>query len=383
MIYSLPYISLIAFFGILAIFYDRTTSVTIRNNILLSCVMVLVVFFGFRGFCFYDWNSYYPAFHKYDLAYLVASPITDWPFEPSFSLLMTLCGAIYKNYHFFTLVCTLIHVSLILLFLRRHKTNAPLFFMIFLSMNGLGMLTDLMRNSISILIFINSIDLIRQRKMLPYMLCCLLGMTFHLSSILYIPLYFFLHRPLNKWWFLAIFAGGNIIYLLNISVFGIIVSFIAGFISPELQLRIDTYMDFLPNLGFKLSIGYLERLLTGILVFIYFDKLKEIRKENVIFINCIILYLAFFFFFSEFKVIGQRFATLFSVGYWMLWMDLIPCFKYKNNQQLFAAFLAIYCIFKIYGSTDDVISRYDNVLFGSESYHVRQNIYNRNYNDVE
>ena len=41
-----------------------------------------------------------------------------------------------------------------------------------------------------------------------------------------------------------------------------------------------------------LSIGYLERLFTGIMIFCYYDKLYELREENKVFIN--LFYFIFF-----------------------------------------------------------------------------------------
>ena len=137
-------------------------------------------------------------------------------------------------------------------------------------------------------------------------------------------------------------------------------------------------MKFFPNMSFAISIGYLERLFTGLLVFCYMNKLREIRKDNDLFINTILLYFMVFFFFSEFKVVSLRFSYLFCFGYWTLWGDLIKCFSISNNKKLYICFLVIYCVFKIYGLTDNIVFRYDNVLFGAQTYNVREFIFNMN-----
>ena len=40
-----------------------------------------------------------------------------------------------------------------------------------------------------------------------------------------------------------------------------------------------------------ISFGFIERLMTGILIFCYYDKLVTINKSNVIFINLFLLFL--------------------------------------------------------------------------------------------
>ena len=142
-------------------------------------------------------------------------------------------------------------------------------------------------------------------------------------------------------------------------------------------------MSLMPDAGFRLSIGYLERLLTGGLVFCFISKLRSIRKGNDIFINSILIYYSLFFFFSEFQVISQRLSYLFSFGYWIVWIDLIQCFSIQNNKRLYVTFIGIYCIFKMYGLTNYPIAKYDNVLLGAEPFHIRSNTYNKTYNSVK
>lgn len=383
MIYTLPYILLVCFYGALALWYHLVEDEITRKRIVIICVGVWVLFFGFRGFCFYDWRSYYPCFIKYNLRDIFTLGFSAFPFERGFMVLMLGCKSVFNNYHFFVLVCNLIDTMLMMMFLRRYVKNIPLALMICLSMNGLSIFTDLLRNSISILLFANSLQFIRDRKCVPYVLMCLLGASFHVTALFYLPLYFFLHRKINKWVFLGVFLVGNLVYLFQLHVFINLVQLIAGFINPSLKEKIGEYMTFLPGVGFKISIGYLERIFTGVLIFCYINKLREIRKDNDLFINSMLLYFVVFFFFSEFRTVSTRFSYLFCFAYWILWVDLIKCFSINNNRRLFVVFLGIYCIFKMYGLTNNVIYRYDNVLFGVQPYQVRECIFRAHVGEVK
>ncbi len=376
MIYSIPYVILVCFFGVCAFFYEHLEEETHQRNIVILCVCVFFVFFGFRGYILSDWTSYYPLFYKCSL-----DDITNFKIgsvEPGYILLNLICKAVFEDFQFFVFICALINTALLLLFLRKRTSNIPLMLMLFISFEGLIIMTNLMRNSIAILLFINSIKFLENRNPLAYFAMCLLALSFHTSALVYFPLYFFFHLKCNKWVFLAVFIVCNIIFLFRISVFLSVASLIGAdeLFAKRIELYTEGYSKVTP-----LSIGYLERLLTGGLIFAYFNKLKEIRKENVIFINAIMMYFILYFFFSEFDVISKRFATLFVFGYWIIWHDIIRCFSIANNRLLFQSFIFIYCALKMIGTCNHPDYNYDNVLFGAKSYEERLYLYNKNYVD--
>lgn len=381
--YAFPYLLLICAFGGLAIWHDGTDDNSTRIKIECACVALFVFFFGFRGFAFYDWNVYYPYFKTISLNSVLHLRIDAMGigFEPGFVLLNCACKYIVNDYHFFVLVCTLINTGLLLRFFKKYISNLPLAFMICICMNGLYLCTDLMRNSIAILIMANAIEFIYKRKPFHYFGLCLLALTFHITALLFVPLYFFLHKKINKWWYAGIFAVANVIYLMHIPVFLTLVDLIVGLISPQLQYKITAYTELMANDEFRLSIGYLERLLTASLVFCFYETLQKKREDSALFLNSLILFFISFFFFSEFKTVSQRLSYLFSFGYWVIWIDLISCFTIKSNQRLYLAFIGIYCLFKTYGSTNNIIAKYDNVLLGAQTYSQREYIYNRNYSE--
>jgi len=190
-------------------------------------------------------------------------------------------------------------------------------------------------------------------------------------------MYLFFHRGYNKWVYLGIFIACNIVFLSRISIFLKIISLL-GIGGDLLEAKVEAYTEM--GSGFGLSIGYLERLMTGFLVFCYYNKLKEIRKENVIFINALLAYFMAFFLFSEFAEISKRISTLFAFSYWIIWIDLIKCFSIENNKRLFVAFLSIYCLMKVVGLTKHADMDYENVLLGNTStYEQRLFIHNKTF----
>lgn len=233
-----------------------------------------------------------------------------------------------------------------------------------------------MRNSIAILLFLNAIDYIEQRDAKKYFLCIAIAISFHVSALLYIPLYFFLHKKCNKWLYLSIFIFCNIVFIGKISLVSTTLNILG--IDDSLSMKVRAYTEIYDK-STKISIGYLERLLTGSLIFCYYNKLIEVRKENIVFINAAIAYFMCFFLLSEFEILSKRLCALFAFGYWMLWMDLLKCFNIENNKKLFAVFISLYCILKIGSSTMLPDFKYENLLFGIQSYQERLYYHNRTF----
>lgn|SRR5574344_91143 len=384
MLNALPYLILIFFYGIMALcqYYQKEKEKQIYLNFI--CVFIFILFFGFRGYVFYDWTSYSYIYNNLPgFSTLFTQNILKWPWEPGFTLLAVTCKSIFPDYQFFVLSCCLINTWLLTNFFNRYLDNLPLAFMVFLCMRGIVLSTDLMRNSISIFLFINALKYIENKKPLPYFCICCLAISFHSSALIFIPLYFFLNRKYKKWILLLIFIAANIIYVAHIPILKSIVSLFISHLANSTQLWINAYMNMDPSTDSFISIGYLERLITGILLFCYFNKLCEMRRDNYIFVNSLFLCLCTFLFLSEFRTISVRCSTLFCFAYWIIWIDLIKCFYYRNNRLLFVCFIGLYCLLKTYGDFHGAMSNYYNILFDKRTYTERVLYFMQHFNDKE
>lgn len=381
MIYSIPYVLLLLLYGFLAVYsYNNRDDEAVKHKIGVWCVIIFIFFFGLRGFIYDDWINYLPAFQLCDFSYInfnIFENNYNWTFEPGFTLLMCLCKAIVNDYQFLVFVTTVINTLLLYNFLRDRIDNIPVGFILFLSFGGLGMTTNLMRNSIAIMIFLNALIYLESRKPLQYFGLYLLSLSFHVSALAYFPLYFFFHYKCNKWIYLGLFIIGNVVFVLHIPVFLNIVSVLLGDSEGRIQTMVNVYTSGQFDEMKTISIGYLERLLTGGLVFCYYNKLIEIREENKTFINIFICYFLTTFMLSEFGTISLRMSYLFMFAYWILWYDLVKCFSIENNRKLFLGFMFVYLLLKTVGQTNLITADYDNVLFGIKTYEERLYIHNR------
>lgn len=382
MAYAVPYILLITFYGLMAWLNLSASSEKVREWIVFVCFIVTLVFWGFRGFCFYDWMSYYPSYLELDVNDTSLSNIFI-RYEPGFSALMFLCKYTFDSYSFFLFVNTLISLLLLNHFLKRHIDNYPLGMMICTTIGGIFFFTDLIRNATSTLIFINAIDYINQRKPVKYYTSCILSLCFHYSAIFFFPLYFFLHRKTSKVTFSVIFIIGCIIYILDVPLLSDSVAMVLGLISPDLEAKVRFYLTEMSSSSSVLNIVFFERFFTGILVICFMDKLRSMRKDAYVFINCVLLFFVMTFYLHEFVTLSHRMSLLFACGYWIIWIDLIKCFTFDNNRKLFTIFICFYCFLRILGHTRNVIANYDNVLFDSETFQQRESIFNKNFQEQQ
>ena len=275
------------------------------------------------------------------------------------------------------MVCT-IDTVLLLRFLRQRVDNIPLALTLFVVFSGLGIICNLMRNFIAILLFLNALPFLEERRPVPYFLMCLLAATFHMTALVYLPLYFFFHRSFNKWIYLGIFIACNVVFLAKISIVMALLSY-SG-LDEQMSEKVKVYTELFSNAS-VLSIGYLERLGTGLLVFCYYDRLKEINPRNAVIINALLVYFMAFFLFSEFEILSQRSGYLFVFSYWVIWIDLMKCFAIPGNRKLFVAFVMFYCLLKTWSMTQFPDMEYDNVLTGHKSYQERIIIHNKTTKD--
>jgi len=380
MSYSQPYIILIILFLALAamqifIKFDKK-SVQILNGV---AGLTFILFFGFRGLIGWDWNSYYPFYKAIPNIFHLSAQ--DCRFETGFCIFASLIKTINPGYHFFIFVNTIIDFILLHIFFKRYLPPYlySFAFAIFIVMGGIVFELDLLRNIKGLLLFLISIRYIENRKIIPFLMLNLIGLSFHWSSIVFFPLYFFIHKKIDLRVLITIAVVGNVIYLFQIEYIKPFVQYIAGFLGEKVQFKTEVYMNAsMFNQAYGITLGYLERLFTTILVLFYYNKLTAKSDTITIFINSFFIFFIFFFFFSELSIIVSRLARLFYFSYWIIWAALIDC---SNNTVRYLLYIpiAIFLNLKIARATNIIFYQYDNVIYGHhQEFKERKKTYDKN-----
>ncbi len=378
MLYPIPYLVLYILLGIMTILvHQHKDDPYYRHNMYMAGMTCCLIFFGLRGFVFHDWMNYYPAFENITFYDLQHYDIRGGQ-EIGWVAFQILCKSIFDNYHFMIFVHSGICLALLYRFLSHYTENVLLGLLIYLMFDGFILSINLLRNCLSLMIFLNALPYLYRKRLLEYIGLCLLASCFHFSALGFIPFYFILRRKTSKWVFLSLYLIGLVIYLLNIPIFLPIIKHL-GFGGDFIENKIEAYTDI--SIQIKLNIGLLERILTGFLIFCYYDKLNEMNEENRIIINAFIVYILAVFLISEFSEISKRISILFIFCYWIIWPYIIKCFYYSNNRLLFITFIAIYGMLKISAPiVNQPVCEYDNILLGGiKSYPERKSIFERTF----
>lgn len=343
-------------------------------------IAVFLVFFGCRGYIWHDWTVYAVVFDKMSWSDLFSYDYFKHG-EPVWLLFELICKTIFDNYYFMAFVQCMINTLLLVRFFNKYSISLLFALATYVAFNGFEISINLMRNSMAMFIFLNAIPYIEERRIGRYLLLCAVATGIHLSSVIYIPLYFILNRNINKWVFLATVLVSNAVLFSNVAIVLKLAEAI-GISNEILAAKIEAYSDFGMFGGSRFML--LQRFIITMMVFFYYEKLKELSPHNRIFINALLIYIVGSYFTSEFSEMSKRIGILFSFSFWILCGYLVKCCYYINNRRLFIGFMAFVLIFNTYTSTAEKIKEYQNWLFGTaDPYEVRINSFNKNFIEIK
>ena len=339
-----------------------------KHMLFVFSIILLIGFLGLRGFIGWDWWAYYPSYNNLP---------SGFNYEIGYEIWSNIFYKIGLSYHHFTFINTVADI-LILAYVLKKYSKYPIFSMfLFLAVQGLSFEVDLLRNAKAVLLFIISIQFIKERKIIPFLILNILGMTFHISSIIYLPMYFILNRNYSRKIILPLIILGNIYYIFDTKLFIHILEYMSYVLPAAVGGKITSYLSIIPQ-NYKLPIGtlYFERLVTFIMVFFFLHKEKGSReKENqysLIMENSFYIFYLIFLFTSEFFIASTRIGILFIYANWFLWEDIIENLrdtKIKTAVFLIAVLIGgnrIYNHFDFNGNK--ILYRYENIITDHKSY---------------
>jgi len=383
--YSLPYVLLVVFYLGLSVFQlGMPLEENTRKYLNFLAIIIYILFFGFRGFVGWDWYNYYPYFTNLPT---ISNFIPEKNrYELGFSLFSVLIKSINSDYNFYILINCIVNITLLSIFLKRYvPSNLFAFSLVtFIVMEGFILEVNLLRNIKSVLLFLISLRYIENRKFFKFLILNLLGILFHWSAIIYLPLYFFLHKKVDLRVYFFIFILGNVIYLLQIQYVKPIVIFIASLMGKVAIGKAEGYMaSTIFGAQYGITLGYLEPVATSLLIMFYYNKLISKSKSNILFINSFFIFFIVYFFFSEISIIVNRVGILFFFSYWILWPQIINISE-KLTKYLLFFFMAIYLNMRIVSMTNNVLYKYDNIMFKNcQSYQERLKVYEKHSKQLQ
>jgi hypothetical protein len=377
--YSLPYFIFLGYLLALMLveFYKISRQQSVGDVRMLTRVS-FVLFFGLRGFVCTDWYSYYPYFEQLKTLWSggLWQTFSAPTYDAGFELYSVLVKSVCPSYFSWVFVSTAIDVALLHVVFKRYVRYYVFAFILFFVFHGEVMELNLMRNVKSILLFFLSLKYLQERKILPYMLLNLLGVSFHLSSLAYLPLYFVLHREFPRWLFWAAFIVGNILFLLQVRYIQPLFTMVGDIVGGQLPRMVKYYFA---NTAYGISIGYVERVISFTLIMLLLPALKRQGKSNLLFVNLYLIYMVSILYFGEAYSVMLRMSYLFIGAYWFLFPNILQVLRLKSNQLLLVCAFGVYAFIKILLLHPSAEMKYDNLMFGIHSFEERKEVFEKIY----
>ncbi|WP_052193895.1 EpsG family protein [Cetobacterium sp. ZOR0034] len=338
--------------GVFDIFYKDKEKKELILKVIIVC---LILFLGTRGFLGWDWYFYYPSFME-----------GTYTYEKGYMLYTSFIGNIFKNYIFYQFVTTTIDFIALYYIFKRYCKYPIMAFAIFFSIQGFHMEVELLRNMKAIILFLFSLKYIEERKIIPFLLLNIIGVSFHMSGILYLPMYFILNYTYEKRIVLGIFIIGSFYYLLNLKGIELLLNYNWDFLPTIIADKIVNYKSILPaNLERGLNLFYIERAILFLLAYKY--------ENNNIIKNSLYIWVVIFLFTSELSVASLRIGILFIYS---VWLTLTRSLENFERKEFMVAIVMALSLIRIYRSTtfpgNTINYNYKNALFNELNYKERE-----------
>jgi hypothetical protein len=357
------------------LFFKRNENVNnskSNTQIDVITILLLLIFIGLRGHIYSDWMSYYPRFESLPTLWSgdILKAILIGDMEPGFLLYAIIIKSFFPNYFIWVFINTVIDLWVLQWIFKKYTNYYVLAFIVFFAMNGLMIEFNLYRNAKAIMLFLISVEYLRNRKFVPYLILNLIGACFHYSAFIFIPLYFFIHLKVPRLLVWAIFIVSNLIFLLQIKWIGLFLGDLVSIINISMIAeKTAIYSDSASE--FVFSLGYFERVFSFLFFAFFYNKIINENPVNIIFFNLFLLYFLFIFCFYEISVFSERFSFLFCISYWILYPNVYTAIIQKRTKYIFLGVFFLFLLFKTAAANKNILARYDNVLWGIRSFDER------------
>lgn len=370
--YSIPYVAV--FFMLLFSAY-REYKLKKRSGARILTGFIFVFFIGLRGFVAYDWMNYYPMFEN--MSNMSIADLFDYVdvgvdgevqiIEPGFLAYMLGISKLSGEYAFFVLISSLLDFVVIDYFFCRYSTNYSLSVLVFFALS-LSAEFDLMRNMKAIMVFIIAIRFIEERKLLPFLLLSVIGISFHKTYLFFLPFYFIGEKVISKkiWYILIVVS--IVIYVLQIPLAHMLLEVAASTLGGQFLLMFDAYSGTNYASARGLTLGFFIRLLMFVIVMYRYDVLMNSNRYRLFFtffLVSIITNLAL----TDFSVFANRITILMSFSSWIVYPLIVNA--YYKNKHLIEAFIIMYCLYSTISLTSNGMYEYENMLFPHAAYSER------------
>lgn len=308
-----------------------------------NSALILIAFFLCFGYTTgTDWYAYEQFYNNRLLA--IESSKTG---EFGYFYLQTLIGGLGVGFWIFHIAIKLLVFYSLISFVRRFDINLFLFLALFIPEAGLYLFIDCpFRNLIALGISLIAYNKLFDNKTLSYFIYVFIAMTFHVTAIIMIPIYFVYKKDIKITF--AIIST-VIIYSFAFNIDFLISNIYTPLIkiSPTLGERLEGYLFDSRFISDKINAGSFIRLFILFILLLFKEKIISGDKYRSYILNLSILFLIFYPLGVSLKVF-QRFTLFLFPFYTLSILYLLKSLEIKTNKYILTMFFVLFSFMQTY-----------------------------------
>ncbi len=139
--------------------------------------------------------------------------------EVGYSFYIKLITVFTKNPQIFLVVTTVLTFSMIIPTYKRLCTDPSLTIVLYCLMSTFVMAFSGIRQMLAVAMGVLAYELVRNKKLIPFILCVIVAMTFHISAFMIAFMYPLYHARITKKWLFVVIPVMAIIFVFNSQIF--------------------------------------------------------------------------------------------------------------------------------------------------------------------
>ena len=281
--------------------------------------------------------AYMPSLNKLELSH-----IFEYKAAPFYTLLVATCKSISSSFYLLQIAVTSIFNLCLLAFIKRHSNNPFHAFLIFFFMNGGYFNTEILRESLSVGIFLLNLDNLLKGRWTKYYLLAMVSLMFHYSGIIIFVFPFF------KWLKL------DTSYLILIAVFFFVSKQLSEILLPLVTFeavsnRLNYFSAMMENGQLNINWVIVEVIRTSFLPFclLLVNKFSKWKLDEYEFLICLLVLFGLGSIY--FEIIFNRFCNYIIIIFAVCFSNLLTSkiLKSQYSLALLIAYIGIYSFYYI------------------------------------
>lgn len=338
---SIPYFCFMALLVMLAFVEFNLLNHNHRTKfVFIFSLTLFTLFVGLKGWTGMDVMMYYENYQEAPTLgeFLKGHYSKDWygDFEIGFNLFIVIARSFGMSYWQFQFVYVLVDAIILYYFFRRETNYCVLALLIYFIWWGWVFHAEQLRNANSVLLFMMSLNYVRDKQVFSYVLLNVLGMTFHSTSLVYILVYPLLRITFTKKQLLWIFAVVMIIFVFRIRFINIVFSFLYTYGGQHIAFKIQKYYMNIVYADTYYNIGMRKIIVCfAYIMFFFLPNYFKVGKIDNVIKNVFIIYFVLVFSLCEIRVLQDRGSSLFCIGLVMIFIQYYANLKIRLHKQLY------------------------------------------------